>query len=182
LDSIAADIEQEAFAPLIRKAWLTILQNADNLAAEDIISAIGPRNSLVLARMSPAERFAMYAGQCEFRVNGISATLAKVRDFQKFMALMQMIQANPLMMQAFFAKYSPEKALTHAMRLLNFNPTNMERDPREMAGMGQEFQQLAAFSQLSGNGPASLSGPGTGGEEVPAEVNAMSNPLTGMVG
>ena len=181
LDSIASDVEKQALEPLIRKAWLTILQNTDDLASEDIVAAIGMRGALTLARMSPAQRFATWAGQCEFRVNGLSSTLSKVRDFQKLSALLQIVIANPILMQAFFTRYSGEKILQHAMRLLNFNPTNMERDPEEQGKLGEQFNQLSAFAQLGGK-PASVSGAGTGGSELPAEINQNANPLTGLAG
>ena len=179
LDSLSADIEQEFLSPLIRKSWLTILQNADNLSSEDIVAAIGMRGALLIARMSPAERFAMWAGQCEFRVSGLSSTLARVRDFQKLGALLQMVGANPLLLQAFFQKYSGTKVLEYAMRLLNFDPTNMEKDENEQANADNDLRQLGQFAQLAG-GRASVDGPGTGGEELPAEINQIANPITGM--
>ena len=179
VDDIAGDIEQQALASLIRKAWLTILQNIESVPGDDVRAAIGDRAALALIRKSPAQRFATYGSAAEFRVSGLSATLAKVRDYQKLASLMQIAQANPMLAQALFKKYSPDAILRHMMKLLNFDPTDMERTAEELERLADDMAGMQQFAQVL-NGPASVNGPGTGGGGIPAEVNQVSNPLTGL--
>ena len=183
LDGIAADLEHGLIAPALRKAYLTILQNADDLSTEEVVHGIGMRNALMLSRMSPAERFAKLGYGCAFTVHGLSATLAKVRDFQKLMALMQAVMGNPILLQAFMKRFSPDKTITHIMKTLNINPEHIEMTDDEKATLAQRIQELPMWQQLTGNKPAGGNAePGGGEPALPAEINQMSNPLTGMVG
>lgn len=174
-DSIVADIELELVTKALRKAWLTILQNLDDASAATIVAAIGERAALQLSQMSPAERFAAFAHVCQFKVFGLSALLAKVRDFQKIMALMQSISANPLLLQAFFRKYSPDKLIAHIMRTLSINPEQMEADEEEMARKPADLKQLQQFQELQkgtqGAGGQQNPDPGSGEQSLPAEIN-----------
>lgn len=184
LDGIASDIEQALIQPALRKAWLTILQNAEDLSTREVVHAVGLRTALVLSRMNPAERFATLANGCAFRVHGLSATLARVRDFQKLMAMMQAVTGNPLLLQAFAKRFSADKILTHMMKTLNINPEHIELNDEERAGLQQAIQELPMWQQLTGNTPAGgRAAQVEGGEPaLPAEINQISNPLTGMGG
>jgi hypothetical protein len=183
LDAISANIEVGAITQVIRKSFLNILQNADDLDTQQVVSAIGPRAALVLARMDPADRFAAFAGRCDFKVFGLTATLGRVRDFQKFMALMQGVNTNPLLMRAFLAKFSADKVLTFIMRALSLNPDNIFKSEEELADRSREIQEIFALAGLtqpgSGGGP---SGADTGEPGLPAEINQLGQaPLTGGV-
>ena len=122
-------------------------------------------------------------------MNGLSAVLAKVRDFQKLMALLQAVSANPLLLQAFFRKYSPDRILAHIMRTLNVNPENMARDEDEIARLEQDIAELPVFKELTsgkgqtaGGGPAKPSGQDTGDPSLSAQINAQSNPSSSLAG
>ena len=184
LDGISADLEHALIAPTLRKAWLTILQNADDLSTQEVVHAIGLRATVMLSRLSPAERFAKLAQGCSFRVHGLSATLARVRDFQKLAALMQMTGSNPLLLQAFVRRFSGDKILTHMLKTLNINPEHIEQDPEEMAMQGQRNQQLMQLMQMGiGAKGGAVQQAESGGEPaLPAEINQQTNPLSGMVG
>ncbi len=191
LDGIIGDIERFLIGRTLNKAWLNMLQNMDDVSSDEVIDAIGIKAAFILSRMSPAERFATFAGQCSFKVNGLSAVLAKVRDFQKMMALLQSVITNPILMQAFFMKYSPDRVLAHLMKTLSVNPEQMERDEEEMARMQGDLQNLPIFQQLTGTantggegggGGAGLSAQQVGEPGLPAEINAVSNPTSGLAG
>jgi hypothetical protein len=188
LDGIVADIEQ-MMTMVLERAWLTILQNIDDLSSDAVINAVGPRVALTLAQMSPAERFTLYANNpCAFKVHGLSSMLSKTRDFQKFMALLQAVTTNPLLFQSFFKKYSPDKVLNIMMKMLGINPERIEKDDMEIMRTDQDFaelQQLLPF--LSGGptgGPQAQGGeqPGTGGDPFTAEIAAVGNPTAGLAG
>ncbi|MFQ5895648.1 MAG: hypothetical protein ACE5JJ_07520, partial [Nitrospinota bacterium] len=182
LDSIAADVEQKLIGPCLRKAFLTLLQNAENLSTPEVVAAAGSRAALLLARMPPEERFALFANGCSFKVHGISATLARVRDFQKLMALISAVSTNPVLLQAFFQRFSPPKILTHIMKTLNINPDHIEQDADERGALADRLRELPFFQQLTAAGgkPKGMAAEEAGEPELPAEINQMSNPLTGL--
>jgi len=184
LDAISSDAERLLLSPGLRKAWLTMLQNMDDLDSDTVISAIGPRAALTLSRMSPAERFAAFATTCRFKVHGLTATIARTKDFQKMMALFQAVQANPILLQAFIKRFSGDKALTHILKSLNINPNHIELDEEEKARLGETMKEIqGAANLLNGNGKqAGPSAETTGEPELPAEINQQVNPLTGLAG
>ena len=188
MDAIIGDIERDLIARSLRKVWLTVLQNIDDVTSDRVINAIGIKGAFVLSRMSPAERFSVFNSACSFKVSGLSAVLAKVRDFQKIMALMQSVTTNPILLQAFFKKYSPDKVLSHLMKTLAINPDNMARDEREMAQIQAEIAELPQFQQLTagantggggGEGGAGLSAQEVGEPSLPAEINALQGQAQG---
>jgi hypothetical protein len=187
LDGMAADVEQMLLVPMLRKSWMVIMQNLEDISQPEIIAALGTRTALLLSRMSPAERFAAFALGCNFKVHGLSATLARVRDFQKAAALMQMAAGNPILMQAFMKRFSGDKMLTSLMKFLNMNPDHFEMDEAEKAQAGNTQQQVLQLSQMMGGGAGGQNGSvqqeQMGGEPgIPAEINQLINPMTGMAG
>ncbi len=183
LDGISADLEYSLIAPTLRKAWLTILQNADDLSSKEVIHAIGLRATLMLSRMAPAERFAALAQGCSFKVHGLTATLSRVRDFQKTAAYLQIVSGNPILLQRFFQSRSVEKVLNFIEKTLNINPESIALTDDEKAQLPQLMEQLPFFQQMTG-------GPGKGGAtgsfagnpepQLPAEIQQAANPVTGM--
>lgn len=182
IDGIMTDVETMLIAPTIRKAWLNILQFADDLPAEDVIAAIGPRSALQLARMSPAKRFAMYASACQFKVFGLSAMLSRVREFQKISAMLAMTMTNPVMLQVFLKEYSPSKTFSYVLKTLNIDPDNIKATPEEQAQLPKTMAELPQFQALAGvktQGGAQGVQPSTVGEtSLPAEINQQAaNPI-----
>lgn len=191
LDAIATDLENNLIEPLLRKAFLTILQNAGDLDSDQIIGAIGLRSAFTLSRMTPAERYATFARPCHIKVSGLSQTLARVRDFQKTMALMQSVMANPILFRAFLMRFSGDATLTTMMKQLNINPSTIEKTDEEKQAVAQETQEVGAVSELlnprrqggatdqSAQGGGGASAQQTGDTSTPAEINQEANPLTG---
>lgn len=203
LDSITSDLER-IIESMLYKSWLTLLQHMDDLPEEELVGAVGQQAAVLLRLISPAERFAIFGNYCNFKVFGLSATLSRVRDFQKTMALMQMVSQNPIMLQAFMQNYSIQRVIKLAMKQLSINPDDIAMTMDEKAQMPQIIQQIMMFSQMMGGGggqaqPGALSAPtggnalgGPAGEnggmspvmggdaQLPAEINQAGNPLTGM--
>tara|TARA_Y100000310_G_scaffold344905_1_gene460366 strand:- start:236 stop:2143 length:1908 start_codon:yes stop_codon:yes gene_type:complete len=188
IDAISADIERDVIQKVLRKAWLTILQNVNDVSSDQVVSSLGLRGTFVLSQMTEEERFTIFAPHCSFKVHGLSQVLAKVRDFQKLMALLQSVVQNPIMLQAFFQKYSPGKLLSTMMKTLNVNPVNMERDEQEMQRIDQDLAGLEQFKELTskrggGSGTGTGRGAGVSGEgSGPAQINAASNPTSSLAG
>ena len=194
LDGMVTDLEA-IITSLIRKSWLNILQNADDIPQYAWTSVINKQTAMMIMRASAEERYSLFASKCQFRVFGLSATMQRALDFQKMMALMQATTLNPMLMRAFMAKFSPDKALRSMMRSLNLNPDNMEMDPEEQEKSGQALQETIALAGALGpgagkgggekasggpSGPDGGTQPGMSG--VPAQVNQLQNPTTGLPG
>lgn len=188
LDGIVSDIEQQLIEPLLRKCWLMILQNADDLSSPRVKSILGSKATLALAQMPAAERFARFAGFGVFEVNGLSATMARSRDFQKFAALLQIVSTNPMLLEAFFRSKDPDKIVDQLFKIINLNPRDFEISEEMRAMMQERLQSIQQVSGIAGPQRASRSASGnmasqdTGGPEVPGEVNQMVNPMTGFTG
>lgn len=181
LDGITGDMEW-GIQRILEKAWLCMLQNADSLDASDVVAAIGSRAALTLSRMAPAERFAAFARGFSFKAHGLSSTIARTRDFQKFAALQTLIQQNPMLMEAFMRRYSADKSLDHMLKALNINPDHLGLEPAEAAAAPQRMQRMQQLSQMFGVGAPGTTKQTAMGQEsqIPAEVSQMTNPLTGM--
>jgi len=184
LDKLAGNLEMDLLTRVLRKSWLNILQNWDGLSSQRVVEAIGPTATFRMARMGRAQVFAMFANGCGFKVSGLSATLSRVRDFQKMAALFQLIMSNPLLFQAFAKKFSPDKALNAAIRQLNINPDTLYLDEDEKAQLRQRMAELPGISQMIGSGGGgggqSTQAEQTGEPGLPAEINQAGNPLSGM--
>lgn len=176
-DSIGGDIETGIIAPLLRKAWLLILQNADDLASNEVVDAVGVSAAFKLSRMSKAQRYATFANGCRFRVHGLSETLAKAKDFQTYMVFMQSMQSSPMLFESFQRRFSPDKALDSMMKALNINPEDLIMSPEEAAQAADRMaamQDLMPFMQQTQGSPPA---PGPGGSMDEAR-GAMSQTTT----
>lgn len=174
LDAIARDVEKY-IARVLRLFWLNLLQFADDLDADEIVAAIGPAAALALVRMSPAERYARYAGASEFRVFGISALLARAREFQKLAAVLSMAVANPVLLQVFMREYSPSKTFAAMLKMLNLDPDNLRITADEQATLGQRFKEMPFFQQMTGGMTGGKAAGGVdatqiGESNLPAEI------------
>jgi hypothetical protein len=189
---MVADLE-DFMTSVLRKSWLTILQNADDIPNHAWTSILDRRVAMMIMRASPEERFSLFADKSQFRVSGLSATLAKALDFQKSIALMQVIMQNPVLLRAFIQKYDANKHLRKLMQFLNINPDDMEKDLDDKLAVQREIADVGALSQLTGSagggaggGLAEPNAAGSGGAPIgggsgeAAAVNARANPLTGM--
>lgn len=164
LDAFASDLENEGIGKVLHKAWLTILQHADDIPAQDVVDAVGVTAAFKLSRMAPAERYAMFAKGNTFKVYGLSGTLARAKEFQKLMAMNQGVATNPLLLQAFLKRFSGDKMLTHIMRSLNINPEDLQMNEEEMMNAEQTQQEVVGLASVTG-----------GGTPVGAGGNAMSS-------
>ncbi|PWT71718.1 MAG: hypothetical protein C5B59_17215 [Bacteroidetes bacterium] len=200
IDAVASLVEQQCIEKILRKSWLCILQDADQLLSEDLVSAIGAMSAVTFRKMTPEQRFAAFAPYSSIKVNGLTAVLQKMQGFQKFAALMQIVMNNPLLLQAFMKKFSGDKAVEFLMRCLNINPEDIEMSSEEQAQAEQTMQRTQQASNLingpgpggpQGNAPGRVGGgqatgkvsnTGNAGPQVPSEINQLTGPTTGMAG
>ena len=188
LDGIIADLEV-LMSSVLRKSWLNILQNADDIPEGTFKTVADRKVGLLLMRASPEERFALFAGKCAFKVFGISGTLTRALDFQKIMALLQATTVNPMLFQAFMLRFSPNRTLDRLLTTLNINPETIQKTPEELQNAQQEMERVAGAAQLISQGPRNAeggpggvaSGPGSGGDETTAAIQQGANPQSGLV-
>lgn len=173
LDAFVNGLEVNVIVPLLRKSWLTILQNADDIPAEDVVDAIGVGPAFALSNMSPAERFATFAKGIKFKADGLSATLAKARDFQKIMALVQVTGTFPPLLEAFVRRLSPDKFLDNLMRMLNLNPETFGQTAEEQAALPSRLRNMQALQQIAPSQGGRPSAGGAGGDRsLPNEARS----------
>lgn len=180
VDSLAVDIERNLIGPAIRKAWLNILQHTDDLLTDDVIDAIGEKAARRLATMSPKERFATFATGCRFKVLGLSATLAKTRDFQRLAAFLQIVGTNPLILQAFVQRYSANKTIDLMMKTLNINPEDVEKGEGDPHPLDELQAAIALSQQMTAQAPTPASPPGQGTTQSEIGQNAAPTGMQGL--
>ena len=188
LEGILADVELMGLSEVLRKAWLVILQEADRIPDVAFSGPHDKKVALMIMRAEPEERFALFAGRTQFDVSGLSNTLRKALDFQKFMALMQAITTNPMLFQAFMADMSPTKALRHMMKMLNINPFDFQKSAMERQNAGQEMAGVQQAAQVLGKGPQSAeggpagvaAGPTANGSSAAAGIQQTAQPTMGL--
>jgi hypothetical protein len=178
-DGMIRDIEDKLIEPTLWKAWCCLMQFLDDAAAAPVVDAVGERAALALAQMSPAERFAAFAGS-RFKVSGLSAVLARTRDFQKLLALMGAVQGNPVLLQAFLQRYSPQKLIARLFKSLNIDPETLEQDAQERAQQPQMLQQLQHMLQSQGGGGGGPTLPPLGEAEPTLPVERVPAPGEGV--
>ena len=182
MSSLTMDMELKLMEPMLRIAWLTILQHMGDMDVDDMRKLVGDRATTMIMSLSDAKRFKMFAKAADFKVSGLTATLASAQDFQKLMAFLQAASQNPVLARAFLMRYSPDKILKVMMKLLNINPDQIANTPEEQAALPQILQQIALFAQMFGNG-AGQAGQGNqngqGGQgTMPAQPNMPGPPGT----
>lgn len=190
LDGMVVDLENNVMVPALRKGFLTMLQNADQIPDASFSSNIDRKVALKIMRASPEERFALFGDKCQFRVSGLSATMTKALDFQKIMALLQAVGVNPLLMQAFMQDFSTKKTLRKMMTTLNINPEDIIKslEERSQDAQNAEIERTRGASELIQGGPQNsegqaagvASGPGTGGSPQSAAIQQAAQPASGM--
>lgn len=189
LDGIVVDLEV-LMANVLRKGFLCLLQNADQVPEVAFTGAVEKKIALMIMRAKPEERFALFAGRTQFRVSGLSATMTRALDFQKVMALLQAVGTNPMLLQAFMAEFSPKKTLRHLMTTLNVNSENITKslEERSQDAQNAEIQRTQGAAMLLAGGPQNAEGKpggvaggaGTGGDPMTAAIQQKANPASGL--
>jgi len=110
--------------------------------------------------------------------------LARQMEFQKMAAMLGLVTSNPLMLQAFLKKYSPEKTLDSMLKSLNISPDSLTADELELADRPNMMAQMPMYQQMAGIKKEGGSVEGMapqGGEAVGAQANQMmANPLAAL--
>lgn len=164
LRDIARNVETRWIEPNLDLIWKTGLQHMKRNDPR-LIQAVGPEMYAALY----ARRKELVKRPYTFKARGISTMLAKQAKFRNFMQMLAVLQQNQQLMQAFFAKYQPDRVLSWLLYLQEIDPTKFEPTQRElqMQALVQQSQALAGpmgqpSPQLGGPGQSQTAGPQTG--------------------
>lgn len=161
-DGMIRDAEK-LIAKALHLTWCNTMQFLDNADGQEVVTAVGARTALALAQMSAPERYEAFAG-CKFKVSGLSAVLARMREFQKQVTLLGVINQSPWLSAAFAQKYSAQKYIASLFKGLNIDPTSLEADAQEQA---QQAQIMQMIQQQNAGGEQGGQG---GGAPIPQEA------------
>lgn len=170
--SIAKSLEEVYMKKLLKKIWLTFLQNVSDMEPEELIYLLGEQKANQFINLSPEDRFAQYARGCIFKVFGVSETLNKQKDFRKLTALLQTISGSEVLTEAFLKEYSFDKLLKEIVKSLGIQTDHIMHDQEEQA-MIQAAQQQQMMQGMQMGGPDLQS-------QIPqagADINADSQDL-----
>jgi hypothetical protein len=181
LDDIVGDMEH-GLSEVLRKSWLLILQNMGDISTDDIVSELSIEDLLRIAKMTPAQRFRTMGHGAQLKVNGLSATLAKARDFTRFMSILQAASQTPLLQSVALQKVDPEKLWNELLKMSNINPERVERDANTQGTPGDVLAGAGAVNAVTGGAgqPGQTQQPLEGEPSLNAQVTQGSDPSGGL--
>jgi hypothetical protein len=144
---VAKAIEVGFLEKLLDLSWLTIAQHLDDLDSEEVKALLGDDRAILLASMSPEERFQIAVQGHKFKVYGVSKTLNKVKDFRKLTSLLQTLAGSEVLIEEFIKKYDFGKMLEEIMKSLDINTDRLRIDEVDMAMMVLRNANPGAQSQ-----------------------------------
>jgi hypothetical protein len=179
LDDLVSDMEY-GLNKVLRKAWLAILQNMGELSSADVGNALSVEEMLTVGRMTPQERFLTMGHGCSMKVNGLSATLAKARDFMRIMSILTAAAQNPLLQAVAMQKVDPEKLWNELLKMSNINPERLERDDSSQGSPAETLEGAGAVNAVAGGVAGPQAQPVEGEPAIAEEVAQASNPTGGI--
>lgn len=189
-DGIAKIIEVEFIEKILDKAWMTCMQNANDMDSDEVSALLGEQKAAQMAVLPAEERFAQTALGHKFVVYGVSQTLNKQKDFRKLTSLLQTIGSSEVLVEAFIKKYSFEKLLGEIIRSLDVNTAKIEQDEMDqmMMAMGpgvadQGATPLGSTPDMQSQIPQASTGPAQPDivqSNIPRSVFPPSPAVTGL--
>jgi hypothetical protein len=168
---------------LLRKAWLVLLQNIGNVSSADIQDVLSVPEMLLIGQMTPEERFLTMGHSCKIKTNGLSATLAKARDFMRLMSILTAAATNPLLQATAQQKVDPLKLWRELLKMSNINPDRIERDDNSQGTPADNLQGAGAVNAAAGGatqGGTPQVQPIEGEPAIPEEIAQAANPTGGL--
>lgn len=167
--------EKEFLDKVIRKSWMTILENMDhpNFFDIELVSLLGAKKAKQIKDLKAEERFIKGAAGLKIRVNGVSGFLRQFRNFQKMNTLLQTISNSPPLVAAFQKKYSFDKLLGVVIKSIGVEESAIAISESEReAKQGVQSLINQASAQL---GPETQ--PGNGNKLPPQQQDGALPPI-----
>ncbi len=171
-DGITRDIEDIQIEPGLSCVFHLTMQHLHEMDIDEVVAAIGSRKAVMLLSLSAEERFALFANRVKFRVHGLTSMVNRAREFQKLMALLQVLASNPAFGEVFAQKYSFAKVIDRIVRSLEIDPETIQADNQQeseaQVRLLREFIEMQTKGAREGQtAPAG----GFGGEPLPSAEN-----------
>jgi hypothetical protein len=181
LDDLVGDMEH-GISEVLRKSWLVMLQNMGEMSSADVADALSVEEMLRLGSMTPEERFLTMGHGSVIKVSGLSATIAKARDFMRLMSILTAAAQNPLLQAVAVQKVDPEKLWNELLKMSNINPERIERDDSSQGTPLDVLQGAGAANAIvGGGGGGQTTQPLQEGEpSIPEEISQAANPTAGL--
>ena len=125
-DSFISTIEKDFITEVLYRIWNSMLQISDIWEVGELMQFMNEGEAIALSQLTPQERYDTLAGSVKIRVYGLSAITNRAREFQKLMALLNVVSTSPILGQAFMKKYDIGKVLDQLIKSLNINPENLK--------------------------------------------------------
>jgi len=146
---ISKQIEENQITPELEMAWCMIAQNWDMISKDIFVSLFGEKRGTELSQIDPEDIFVSTVGGFKFKVYGISQTLARAQDFQKFTTLLQTIASSELLIEEFIQKYDMGKLLGEIMSTLDIDKHKIEIDRPAAGGIQGIGGQISPNTDMS---------------------------------
>jgi len=167
-ESMAARFEDTFLEPLFEKAWKLIIQYADDFVVEELVQILGPRLTLQLEGMTPAERWALVSN-AKFKVRGLRGVASKERTFNKLLSLVNLLATSSQIADAFGQTKDFQKLFNQIVVASGIDPESIALDEAPM----QPAPGTVAAGQLQ-PGLAGATGASPPGDQAAAAQAAQS--------
>jgi hypothetical protein len=182
-ESIAARFEDTFTDPTFELVWMTILQympDGDYISPE-VVQILGPERALMMAKMSPQERFVLLSQSAKFKCRGLRGVAARSRTLTKMANIMQLMGNNPMIQQAFQQRWSWQRFVEQLFRNSGLDMSTMEKTQQEKQQeaaqqMVQEAMNEAQVTQPGNGDSAQNAPPAAAANQGPPPPNGGSPP------
>jgi hypothetical protein len=164
---IAKVLENQFIEKVLEKSWNMILQHISEVDFKELRDLLGEQRAIEISNISSEQIFSNMFGGNVFKVYGMSKTLAKMKDFRKYMTFLQTVAASPLLMQEFMSKYSMQRLMEEFLRSLDVSTERLMMDPEEQQAAQARMMQAIQMQQMMNAGGGDIGGPGTDQGNIP---------------
>lgn len=165
---IAKNIEAKLIHKQLEKAWCCVAQNIDKISKEELQALFGADRGEEISQMEPEDVFVDTVNGLRFKVFGISLTIGKQQDLQKYLTVLQTIGSSEVMIEEFAKKYDFGKLLGEVIRSLNIDKHKIAIDNEQINLQGQDAMAQPGAMQATGMEQV----PGAPAEGMEAEAQA----------
>src|SRR5262249_27690626 len=175
-ESMAARFEDSFLEPLFEKAWKLIIQYEDDFVVEEIVQILGPRLTLQLAGLKPAQRWALVQ-KAKFKVRGLRGVAAREREFGKLMTIVNLLASNQQFADNFGKTKDYTKLWNRLLTTSGVDPEMLDNEndndeAEDRAQQAEEAQQQGQPVVAGGQLNAAL-GSGSGAS-APGETSSIT--------
>lgn len=164
---ISKNVEAKLIQRQLEKAWHLVAQNLDKVSKEELQNLFGNERGEELSQMEPEDVFVETVNGLKFKVFGISLTIGKQQDLQKYLTVMQTIGSSEVMIEEFAKKYDFGKLLGEVLRSLSIDKDKIAVDREQPGLQGQNpMEQPGAAPGASPDQMSQVPGAPAGGPEA----------------